>query len=86
MHANMLEAIRFQYALEMVQALPTGKLMSLRAFEEAKKSVTAVAGGEITFDIGMCSGRSETAKVVSRPGDASSVVSYPYTSGIVEEE
>lgn len=83
-HSLMADAMRHYFtkmAFEM-----SNKQLSVTALNDMYASIKAVAAGDITIDVGIASGKSESLGVESRDVDTNWIKSYVYHHGIAEED
>lgn len=83
-HASMSELLR-DYLVDVAAAVMPPSLHLASTFEKLREQVQPVAAGEITFDIGACTGGSETLGLKARPEDARLIGGYNYNHGYVED-
>lgn len=80
-HAEVARAMQSYYVRVAVQCAPKG-VLSDKALSELRGSIKAVSAGELTLDVGACTGRSDTLGVSSRPEDERVIAAHPYTHGL----
>lgn len=84
-HQSMSELLR-DYLVDVAASVMPPSLAIASTFEKLREQIQPVAAGEITFDVGACTGGSETLGLRARTEDAKLIGGYNYNHGIVEGE
>lgn len=83
---SLMSALMQEYFVAAAMTVMPAEFRTDRVRDDIRKGVKAVAAGSITFDVGTCTGGSETLKLQSRQVDAELIAGYNYHHGVVPEE